>query len=120
MRPAFEDLANHVRSASGPAVERGAAEMAAAIRANAPVETGALRDTVRVTPARVDGRSAVAAVAIPINGGHREDNTNTVLHVEYGTSRTAANPFIRRSVAQVGGHVADQLGGAVGDAVRSR
>ncbi|MCM8596650.1 HK97-gp10 family putative phage morphogenesis protein [Accumulibacter sp.] len=58
------------------------------IRQHCPVKTGALRASVRVA-----GEESAHGVGFSIQVG--DDSVTYALHVEYGTSRMPAQPFVR-------------------------
>jgi len=96
LRPKFAALARRVEGRAEAAALAGAGALADEIRRECPVETGALRASIAVESLGKTPSGAAAAVAIPLDGGHPEDDTNLFLHVEFGTEHTPADPFARR------------------------
>lgn len=89
-------LESQVRAAL-VAVQHASEALADEIRGRCPVDTGELRDSIRVIPATsVDG---VILGGVEIGGGH--GRKNLVLWLEYGTKDNAARPFIRPSIDAV-------------------
>lgn len=71
----------------GPIMDIQAENLADMVRQEAPVKTGALRDSVTVTPGHK--ANPTVAVTVPYAG-----------FVEFGTSRNYANDFFHRAVAR--------------------
>lgn len=97
-------IPKNVREAVTPALQRSADEMAASIKALVPVDTGALRESVEVTPggqstppySQPGGAMTVPENAIAITVGNTDVRYGHL--VEYGTSETVAQPFFWPSV----------------------
>ena len=89
------------REAGRKAMEPIAKEM----KSNVPVDSGRLRDTIKVSattaPSRLKKYSRKASMIASANVGMRsKDPTKTAthaIHLEYGTDNMAPQPFIRRS-----------------------
>lgn len=118
MRPGFEAVYRRVESLGGPAVDHAARILADAVRAEAPVVSGTMRDSIAIREHRTEGSDVVASVGLPLHGGHRAENTNTALHVIYGTARTPPNPFLMRGASRVEDRCAALVAGAVSPAIR--
>lgn len=73
-----------------------------AARELAPVDTGRLRSSIRM----ISGEDA--------DGFYVEVGTNVeyAVFVEYGTTRAAAQPFLRPALAEAVGYAASELGGS--------
>lgn len=90
LRKKLRTLARHPILA--PAVTAAAHELAAKIEARAPVDTGAMRSRVYVSQKPVEG-SGVLDVSAPV--GEIVVDVFYAKFIEYGTSRMAAQPFVR-------------------------
>lgn len=75
-----------VKAASARGVQRAAEQVADLARQLSPVDTGALRGSIRVEPSAPDVRMYVKA------GGR--GGVDYAAFVEYGTARAAAQPFL--------------------------
>lgn len=93
----FDRAARRIRRAAERGVADGAAALSDRVRNNAPVETGALRDSVHV--ARGSHSRGRVEDFVVIEGGHGDEPV--ALHVEFGTEDESPDPFIRRSVSQM-------------------
>lgn len=88
-----------VKAAAQPALLKQAEEMADTMRALAPVESGALRDSIVVTPAgqstppysQPGGSMVVPENAVAITVGNTDVRYPHL--VEYGTKKAPAQPF---------------------------
>lgn len=78
--------------AIGRGTERGAQLIADLARQLVPVDTGALRDSIRVEP----GDSPTSRKVIAGGGG-----VDYAAHVEYGTAHSPARPFMTPAVEQI-------------------
>ena len=85
---ALDALPKRVRGRASDAVQRTRHKLAVAIRAHAPVDAGELRDSVE----EYDAGPSKGVVWVDAEHG---------IHVEYGTSRMQASPFIRPAVKAV-------------------
>jgi HK97 gp10 family phage protein len=81
------EVSRHLRAKLAPRVKQAAERVAERARANAPVLTGALRASIDVEPTN-DPLSFRVVVRAPYAS-----------FVEFGWSRAAANPFLRRAIA---------------------
>lgn len=112
-------------AAAQPAVLKSAEEMAATMRSFVPVKTGALRDSIVVTPAGAQtppysqpgGAMTVPENAVAITAGN-EDVRYPHL-VEYGTKRTPAHPFFWPAFRLNRARAVRRIKRAVGQAVRN-
>lgn len=96
LRAEFAKLARDIRRAAAQGVADAARLLEGTVRRNAPVDTGALRDSIHVERG---GRSrARVQDMVVVEGGHGDEPV--ALDVEYGTQDQAPDPFIRRSVAR--------------------
>ncbi len=86
------------------AMRAGAKVLAAEIKANAPVETGALKRSVKVKAG--PRRKHKIIFVVEVSGGH---DGPFVGFVELGTRTHPANPFIRRSVDGKRDEVLDKI-----------
>lgn len=95
----LEAIPQEIRAAVLPALQKSAEELATEMRNRVPVDTGALRDSITVTP---PGRSTPAhsqpggsRIAGPLEVLVTAGNTRArhAAHVEFGTVDTAASPF---------------------------
>ena len=89
----LRDLSRQVKADVRSAMEQGSNLLGDQIRSNAPVDTGALKGSVVVKSVRTRRGRLVQDVQV---GG--ADVRPHAAQVEYGTSREAPNPFIRRSI----------------------
>lgn len=83
LRDRLNNLRPRVRRATEQAVQESGRAMERGMKSLAPVDTGALRDSIRHT---VEGTTASA-------GPGRE--VDYAAFVEFGTSRMAAQPYVR-------------------------
>ncbi|RCS25839.1 HK97 gp10 family phage protein [Phyllobacterium salinisoli] len=93
------DLPKSIREAASRATLEGAEELAASIRNLAPVDSGALRDSIVVTPggqttppySQPGGSQVVSENAAVVTVGNTDARYPHL--VEYGTKDTTAQPF---------------------------
>ena len=113
-----------VKDAVGPALAKSGNELAGTMKQLAPVETGALRDSIAVTlpgeatpPYSQPGGSRVAGeTEVIVTAG---DEAVRYAHlVEYGTSDTQAQPFFWPAYRLNKKRLANRIKRAVGKAVR--
>lgn len=87
-----DQIPKAVRAALETAMEEGAAMIAAGARLRVPVESGKLRDSIRVSNVYTSRRGALV---IRISAGEQTpDGYNTGRIVEFGTMDTPAQPFM--------------------------
>jgi HK97 gp10 family phage protein len=102
------------------ALRHGAKILAGEIRRQAPVETGKLRDSVKVIDSL--DRHGNRSVVVTVGGGHDDegvDREHIVRFIEYGTANKSPNPFIRRSIDAVKGRVADEVRDEIASGIES-
>lgn len=104
-----------VKAAAHRAVEEQAAQLADAIREAAPSDKGDLQESVRVEPTDDPLRVVVTAGGTP---GTIETNKAGVefdeaLMIEYGTSRSEAQPFFWPTVEKMRGTIKANIDGAM-------
>ena len=113
-----------VVEAAQPAVLKSAQEMASGMRALVPVKTGELRDSISVTPG---GATTPAysqpggSMVVPPNAAAVTVGDHVVRYghlVEYGTRRTAAQPFFWPAVRLNQKSAKRRIKRAIGKAVR--
>lgn len=75
-----------------PAMHGAAERIVARAKAKCPVDTGRLRDSIRIFPKSVPGGRGVS---IGTSEGHLGSDVHYAFFVEYGTSKMAAHPFLR-------------------------
>ena len=88
-----------VKNAVKPALERSGAELVGTMRELAPVETGALRDSITATPAgettpaysQPGGSEVVPENTVRVTAGNAEVRYPHL--VEHGTAEAPAHPF---------------------------
>lgn len=108
LRDRLRNLSPRVRRATEQAVAESGRAMERGMKRLAPVDTGTLRDSIRH---RVEGTTVTA-------GPGRE--VNYAIFVEFGTSRMAAQPYVR-PVAEAERHLfPERVRLAVRGAVRGR
>lgn len=95
-----------IAPAAADAVTDGLQILADEIRARAPVDTGALRDSIEVEPPR--GTSSYGRVVIGGNG-HNGD-TYYAMFIEFGTVLMPASPFIRPSAIAARARIGRAIG----------
>jgi HK97 gp10 family phage protein len=113
-----------VTAAVQPALQKQAAAMAGTMRSFVPVDTGATRDSITVTPggqqtpaySQPGGSMTVPTNAVAISVGDHEVRTAHL--VEYGTKHAAAQPFFWPAVRLHNAKSKKAIKAAVGRAVR--
>ena len=85
-------------------VRNAATLLASAVREECPVDTGALRSTVRV-------ESSTAGLQSTVLVGDESKEVDYAKFVHDGTSRQAANPFFLRAVYRVQPRINNTLAG---------
>ncbi|ALK09502.1 HK97-gp10 family putative phage morphogenesis protein [Blastochloris viridis] len=113
-----------VKEAVQPALEKQAEAMARTMKTLVPRETGALADSIAVTPggestpaySQPGGSMVVPANAAAITVGNTDVRYGHL--VEYGTAKAHAHPFFWPSVRLHGGQAKQAIKRAVGRAVR--
>lgn len=94
------------RQAQRDGLEAGARVVETHAKVLCPVDTGALRNSIMVDEATPD-----RAVIAP--------HTDYAEHVEFGTSRMAAQPYLRPALDEHEGEILDAIEAAVRDFVES-
>jgi hypothetical protein len=98
--------ASRVAEAAAKRLQGEAERLAEAIRAEVPVDDGSLRDSVRVEPTVDPLRVRVVAGGDEPNIKHTGHGTfDEGLMLEYGTSRTPAQPFFWPTVEAMRGSI---------------
>lgn len=87
--------------------------LAARIEANAPVDTGAMAESISVEGERA--RPGVRAVEVKVTGGHDDD---IIGHVEFGRLYEEPNPFIRRSFYESARRIKADIASGVARGIR--
>lgn len=90
MRRKLADYSEKLAALIPEALERAAAPMAEAARSMAPVDSGALRESIE---AKVVVRSDKGAILELGPTGHQRRSLGHIL--EFGTSKMSARPFLR-------------------------
>ena len=75
------------------AVRKACKILAKQVQANAPVETGALKKSVKVRAGK--RKKDVISMLVIVTGGHDQPIPG---HVEYGTSKTKPRPFFNPAI----------------------
>lgn len=98
----LEAIRRGLPGAIGRGVDRAAQQIATTARSLVPVDTGALRASIRVEP----GRDETSRTVVAGGGG-----VEYAAFIEYGTSRAPAQPFMTPAAAQVdvAAEVADEV-----------
>lgn len=113
LRRKFQALGRNLSEEVLPSLLRdGADTFADEVRSRAPVDTGALRETVRVNRPTRKGDTIHASVEVG-------DSSGSVGPVEFGKIGQSPNPFIRRSFASKAGQVKARIVAGIARAVRS-
>lgn len=84
------------------------APMLDAVKAGAPVDTGALRDSVQIRVAKT--RGTFVAVAVTVRGPG-------VARIEFGSDKSPPNPFVRNAADRKGQGVVDDACGLIVDGI---
>jgi HK97 gp10 family phage protein len=109
-----------VRGGAQKRLDRTADRLVQTIRANAPVDSGALRDSVRAEPLRREPGVRIAAGGTPETMKPIADGTefDEAKGTEYGTSRQAAHPFFWSAVDSYEGEFEKAVGEGADDALK--
>jgi HK97 gp10 family phage protein len=101
------------------AIAEEADRLAMAIKAAAPVDTGHLRDSVKVRRHRNDLDLEVVAGGSETTHGTRgpHGRADYALFVEYGTKKRSAQPFFYSTARRMQGEIQDNIAQAVKDAL---
>lgn len=127
VRKMLDALPKHIEDDVEAAVLKGAHEVAAAQRLLVPVDTGALRDSIHVTPAgqttpaysQPGGASVVGPLAARITAGNSDVRYAHL--VEYGTggdSPTTPQPYFWPGYRLIRRRVTSRIKREIGKAVR--
>lgn len=125
LRKRLEMIPKAVLEAVKPTLETSGTELVAAMKSMAPVESGALRDSITVTPggqttpaSAVGGSKTVPENRIAVTAGNK--HVPYAGMVEFGTSHAHAQPFFLPAYRSLRGKVIENLKRAVFDAVHDR
>ena len=120
LQRALGDLPFRVKRQLVEAIREQADGLAEAIKAEAPVKTGALRDSVEVRRGRNTLELVVTAGGEATTKEVRAGSgvtTDYALHVEYGTMNMPSEPFFYRVCREKQNEIAEAISGAVEDAL---
>jgi len=95
-------LRDKVDTAARDAHRRVAERIADEMRSMVPVDSGALRDTIRV---EVDDDEVMVAVG--------NEETDYAVYVEYGTRNRAATPFVMPAISRVAASLEETMAAEV-------
>ncbi len=120
----LEAIPKEVREAVQPALLKSGNELAATMQHLAPVETGALRDSIAVTGpgqatppySQPGGSTVVPENAVMVTAGNSEVRYAHL--AEYGTTAAPAQPFFWPSYRLLKKRLQNRIKRAVGKAVR--
>lgn len=122
----LDDIPKAVVEAVQPALAQSGNELAGAMKHLAPVDTGALRDSIAVTPAgertppysQPGGSMVVPANAVVITVGNSE--TRYPHLVEYGTADAPAQPYFWPSYRLLKRRITNRIKRGVSKAVKEK
>lgn len=96
----------------------GALKVVSTAKGKVPVDTGALRDSIRRETRVSEADRAVVAVVAGGDGSHGGRPVGRF--VEFGTARTPAHPFLRPSLKEGRADVRRTISGVIGSILRRR
>lgn len=120
----LEAIPAKVRAAVAPSLEKSGAELVETMRALAPEDTGALAESITMTPggqttpaySQPGGSSLVPVGAVAVTVGN--DAVRYGHLVEYGTAEAEAQPYFWPGYRLLKKRLADRTKRALGKAVR--
>jgi HK97 gp10 family phage protein len=117
----IRDLPFKMKRQLATAIRAEADRLAAAIKAKAPVKTGALRNSVRVRRKRNDLELEVVAGGTETTKEVRSGSGKPydyALATEYGTTRESAQPFFYNTARAMQDEIRDNIEDAVKEALK--